>query len=145
MNLYLTSKLRLAPIISIFNNPWLDTPTAERGQTPHTYFAYFLSKQLSKSAYDDSNLFYMPLGSNLGGSKIWGQIWPHFGLPKVKQPLIASGLFPCWIGDPWVYSMYCEQWKDHKKNPRLITSEDKKKASNKLSYNRAKLHVIHSR
>ena len=28
-------------------------------QTPHTYFPYFPSKQLSKNAYDDSNLFYM--------------------------------------------------------------------------------------
>ena len=36
-------------------------------QTPHTYFAYFLSKQLSKNAYDDSNLFYMPF---LEGSEI---------------------------------------------------------------------------
>ena len=28
-------------------------------QTPHTYFAYYLSTQLSKNAYDDLNLFYM--------------------------------------------------------------------------------------
>ena len=30
-------------------------------RTPHTYFAYFLGEQVAKNAFDDSNLFYMPI------------------------------------------------------------------------------------
>ena len=61
-------------------------------QTPHTHFAYFLSKQLSKNAHDDSNLLYMPFLEGSERIRTSGTI----DLKKCNLIEMGSNLTPFW-------------------------------------------------